>query len=85
MLLIYCETNLDLKRSKIYVIVATNVAAQVTTFLRTDIRLSVPVVTLSTQDNTKFLEQLKSGLKSTINWNNYQSKISTKKPNQYLD
>ena len=36
--------------------------------------LCVPVVTLSTQDNTKLLIQLKSGFKRTINWNKYLSK-----------
>ena len=34
----------------------------------------VPVVTLSTKDNTKLLEQSKSGFKRTINWNIYQPK-----------
>ena len=42
-------------------------------------------LTLSTQDNAKRLEQLKSGFKRTINWNKYQSKISTERQNQYLD
>ena len=32
-----------------------------------DIKPYVPVVTLSTQDNAKFLQQLKSGFKRTIN------------------
>ena len=36
-----------------------------------DINLYVLVVTLSTQDNVKVLEQLKPGLKRTINWNKY--------------
>ena len=45
----------------------------------------VPVVNLSTQDNAKLLEQLKSGLKRKIDWNKYQSKVSTEGPNQYLD
>ena len=31
------------------------------------------------------LEQLKSGFKRTINWNKYQSKISTEAQNQSLD
>ena len=48
-------------------------------------KLYVPVVALSTQDNTKLFEQLKLGFKKTINWNKYQSKISTESPNQYLD
>ena len=35
--------------------------------------------TLSTQDNAKPLEQLKSGFKRTINWSNYQSKKSSER------
>ena len=31
--------------------------------------------TLSTQDNTKLHQELKSGFKHTINWNKYQSKV----------
>ena len=40
-------------------------------FSITDINLYVLVVTLSTQDNVKVLEQLKPDLKRTINWNKY--------------
>ena len=47
-------------------------------------KTSVLVVTSSTQDNAKLLDQLKSGLKK-INRNEYLSKISTDIPNQYLD
>ena len=43
------------------------------------------MVTLSTQDNANLLQQLKSGVKRTINWNKYQSKISTEAKNQYLN
>ena len=43
----------------------------------TDTRLYVPAVTLSTEDNTKLLEQLKHGFKRTTNWVKYQSNIST--------
>ena len=75
--LINCEINLDL--------ILTNVAAQATTFSITDTKLFVPVVTLSTQDNAKVLEQLKSSFKRTINWKKYQSKVSTERQNQYLD
>ena len=38
--------------------------------------LYVPVVNLSTQDNAKLLQELKSGFERTINWNKYQSKVS---------
>ena len=72
--LINCEINLDLNWSENCVIVATNVTAQATRFSLTDRKLYVPVVTLSTQDNAKLLEQLKSGFKRTINWNKHQSK-----------
>ena len=40
---------------------------------------------LSTQDNAKLLQQLKSGFKRTTNWNEYQSKITTGRQNQCLD
>ena len=43
-----------------------------TTFAITDTKIYVQVVTLSTQDNTKLLEQLKSGFKRTNNWIKYQ-------------
>ena len=41
------------------------------------------IMTLSTQENTKFLQQLKSGFKRVINWNKYLSKpeLLTRNPN----
>ena len=83
--LINCEIDLDLNWSKNCFKVPTNVADQVTTFPITDRKPYVSVVTLSTQDSTKLLEQLKSDFNRTINWNKYQSKKSIKIPNQYLD
>ena len=53
---------------------ATTIANQVATFSITDTKLYVPVVTLSSENIAKLLEQLKSGFKRTINWNNYQQK-----------
>ena len=38
-----------------------------------------------TQDNARLLEQLKPGFNRTINWNKHQQKISTERPNEYLD
>ena len=55
------------------------------TFAITNTKLYVPVATLSTQDNAKQLQQLKSGFKCTINWNKYQSKVSTQAQNRDLD
>ena len=72
--LINCFVNLMLTWSANCVIVSTDVANQIATFAITDTKLYVPVVTLSTQDNAKLLEQLKSGFKRVINWNKYLSK-----------
>ena len=55
------------------------------TFVKTDAKLYVPLINLSTQDNTKLLEQLKSGFKRINNWNKYQSKVTVQAQNQYLD
>ena len=62
-----CEINLDLKRSKKLRYSGTDVAAQATTFSIIDIRLYIPVVAVSIQDNTKLLEQLKPEFKRTTN------------------
>ena len=69
--LINCEVNLILTWSSTCVITDSNGAG---TFAITDTKLYVPVVTLSTQENTKFHQQLKSGFKRVINWNKYLSK-----------
>ena len=46
------------------------------TFQIKDTKLYVPVVTLSTNDDNNFLEQLKSGFKRTIKWNKYESEMT---------
>ena len=71
--LINCEINLILSWSTNCVISS---ATGDTKFAITHTKFYVPVVTLSTQDNAKLLEQLKSGFKNTTNWNKYQSKKS---------
>ena len=83
--LINCEVNLILTWSSTCVLVATNIPNQNATFAITDTKLYVPVVTLSTQENTKFLQQLKSGFKRVISWNKYLSKaeLLAKNPNLY--
>ena len=43
----------------------------------TDKKLYVPVVALSTQDNEKLLQQLKSGFQRTTNWNKCEPKATT--------
>ena len=72
--LINCEINLILTLSTNCVIVSTNAANQSATFAITDTKLYVSLVTLSTQDNSKLLQQLKSGFKRVISWNKYLSK-----------
>ena len=79
------EINHDLNWSKKLGYSRTNNADQDTTCSISDTKLHVLLVTLSTQDNAKLLEQLKSGFKRKINWNKYQSKISTERSNQSSD
>ena len=44
----------------------------------------VPVVTLSTQDDNKLLEQLKAGFEITIKWNKYRSERSNQSKSNNL-
>ena len=64
MSLINCEINLVLTWSESSVI-TNSIGVELFTII--NIKLYVPVVTLSTQDNTKLLQQSKSRFKSTIN------------------
>ena len=80
--LINCEVNLILTWSSNCVITDSNGAG---TFAITDTKLYVPVVTLSTQENTRFLQQLKSGFKRVINWNKYFSKPESFRRNANLN
>ena len=66
MFLISCEINLILTWPSNCVICE---ADRATTLSITDTKLYGPVVTLSTQGNTKLLHRLKSGFKGTINCN----------------
>ena len=75
--LINCKINLDLNLSKKCLLVGKN-GDQEPAFSITDAKIYVEVVTLSTQDNEKLLEQLKSSFKRTTNWDRYESKIDRK-------
>ena len=55
------------------------------TFQIKDSKLYVPVVTLSTEDDIKLLEQLKSRFKRTIKWNKYRSDITNLAKNNNLN
>ena len=71
MSLINCEVNFILTWTSTCVITNSTGAG---TFAISNTKLYVAVVTLSTQDNAKLLQQLKSGFKRIINWNKYLSK-----------
>ena len=69
--LINCEIELALDWSANCVIISTNNSNQVPLLAVRETNIYVPVVTLSTQDNSKLLPQLKNGFKRTITWNKY--------------
>ena len=48
-------------------------------------QITVPVVTLSKENDTKLLEQLKSGFKRTIKWNKYRSQMTIQPQNNNLN
>ena len=54
-------------------------------FQITHTKLYVPVVTLSTENHKKLLEQLKLGFKRTIKWNKYRSQVTVQSNNNNLD
>ena len=70
--LINCEINFELTWSKDCVITNSTGEGK---FQITETNLYVPVVTLSTQDNAKLFQQLKSGFKRIINCNKYESSV----------
>ena len=80
MLLINCETELILTWSKNFL--ANMTAANNPTGLKfqipkdTGIRLCVPIITLSKENDKTLLEQLKSGFKRTVKWNKYRSQVT---------
>ena len=69
--LINCEVNLILTWLTTYVITISTGSG---TFEIMKTKLYVPVVTLSTQDNSKLLQQLNCAFKKSVNWNKYLSK-----------
>ena len=80
--LINCEVNFILTWSRDSVITNSEGEGK---FAITETKLYVSVVTLSTQNNGKLLQQLKSAFKRTINWNKYESDIKTFARNRYLN
>ena len=68
MLLISCKVELSLKWIENCVLTVVDNA----TFKITDAKLYVPIVTLKTEDNTKFSKLLSEGFKRSIYWNKYK-------------
>ena len=96
MLLINCEVELILTWSKNCVLADMTVrdsqggnpaivAPTELEFQITDTKLYVPVVTLSKENDTKLLEQLKTGFKRTIKWNKYRSQMTIQSKNNNLN
>ena len=71
MLLINCEVYLILTWSSNCVITNSTSTGR---FAITDTKIYVSVITLSTQDSSKPLQQLKSAFKRVTDWNKYSSK-----------
>ena len=82
MLLINCDVILLLTWSKDCAISSANGELK---FDITKTKLYIPVKTLSTQDNAKLLQQLKSGFKRTTNWNHCESSVKIFAKNRNLN
>ena len=86
--LINCEAELILswlKKCVLADMTTKNVAPLGLEFQRTDRKLFVPVITLSKENDTKLLEQLKLGFKRTIKWNKYRSQMTVQPQNDNLN
>ena len=82
MSLINCEVNFILAWLSTCV---TSNSTGAGTFAITDTKLYVPIVTSSTQDNEKLLEQLKRGFNGKVSWNKYLSKTELLAQNPNLN
>ena len=71
--LIKCEIKLDLSCTNDFVLIKHRNNITGVKFMITSTKLYVPVVTLSVNDNIKFLENIKQGFKRTFSWNKYRS------------
>ena len=94
--LINCEVELILTWSKNFVLADMTVkdaqggnpaivAPTGLEFQITDTKLYVPVVTLSKENDTKLLQQLKTEFKRTIKWNKYRPKMIVQPQNDDLN
>ena len=83
MLLVNCKIDLELTWHKDCMISSANAAdGQVVSFMITNTKLYVPVVTLSTKDNNNLTKQLNDGFKRSTYWNQYVSKSFPETPHK---
>ena len=93
--LINCEVSLILTWSDFTCVITSiekraiantwkNTSPTNVTFKITDTKLYAPVVTLSTENDKTFLEQLRTGFKRTIKWNKYKSEMTNQTQNNNL-
>ena len=81
--LVNCKIDLELTWHKDCMISSANAAAgQLVSFMITNTKLYVPVVTLSTKDNNNLTKQLNDGFKRTIYRNQYVSKPFPETPHK---
>ena len=86
--LVNCEVSLALTWSETCVITGQpnrGNSSTNATFKITDRKLNVPVVTLSSENDNKLLEQLKAGFKITIKWSKYRSEMPNQTKNSNLN
>ena len=62
-----------------------NVSPTNATFKISDTKLFVPLVSLSTENDKRPLEQLRTGFKRTIKWNKYRSEMANQTKNNNLN
>ena len=83
--MISCEIELDLSRTKDRILIEHHNNITEVNFMITSAVLYVPVVTLSVNDNVKFLENIKQGFKRTISSNKCRSETTTQPNSNNLD
>ena len=77
--------KLDLKWTKNCVLIKEDNHVTGVSFTISSSKLYVPVVTLSVNDNTKFLENIKQKFKRAISWNKHRSEITAQTKTNILD
>ena len=89
--LIFCDVELELRWKKNCILVDNIVGNAVDVnitggeFIIENAKLYVPAITLENNDNVKFLDNLKSGFKREVEWNEYESKDVNIAPGNYIN